>query len=104
MTTQFNTTELTLNRFLVEGTDKLGNTGRIVRDGSQFKELKGDDSHSTAHAAFEEAVKEFYAPIVKAAEQLEAAHKAPDTDPFVEVLQPEVLPTAGWREVRVRLS
>ena len=104
MTASFSTTELTRNRFLVEGTDAAGTINKTVLDGTQYKELKGDDSHSAAHAEFDKAVEKFYGPLTKAAEKLEAAHAAGPSDVFTEVVQEAVAPTAGQREIRVVLT
>ena len=104
MTASFTTTELTRNRFLVEGTDSLGTINKVVLDGTQYKQLKGDAGDTAAVEAFDKAVAKFYAPLTKAAEALEAAIKAPEGDLFSEVVQEAVAPTLGQPEVRVRLT
>jgi len=103
VTSTFTTTQLAGERFIVRGTDAFGVIGETVLDGSQYLGLKGDTAHDAAHEAFNKAIEEFYAPITKAAEALEAAHSA-ENDIFVEVVQPAVAPTAGQDEIRIRLT
>lgn len=100
----FNTTELTQNRVLVEGTDRFGVNDRKVLDATEYNELFAADQHSAALEAFDAAVEEFYAPLVAAVEAFEAAHTAADDDLFELVVQEEIAPTAGQPERRVRLG
>ena len=103
MTASFSTTELTRNRFLVEGTDASGTIGKTVLDGTQYKELAGNSAFDQATAEYDEAVAAFYQPLTDAAEALEAAREA-DFDQFSEVVQEGIAPTAGQPEIRVVLT
>lgn len=100
----FNTTELTQNRVLVEGTDRFGVNDRKVLDATEYNELFAADQHSAAHEAFDAAVREFYAPLTAAVEEFEAAHTAEDDDLFEITVQEEVAPTLGQPEIRRRLG
>ena len=105
MTSQFTTTNLVGNRVLVKGTDVNSIVGQTILDSTQFIELKGDTAHKVAHEAFDKAVQKFYAPLTKAAEALEEAHKNQGKDDiFIEVVQAAVEPTLGTPEIRVILT
>ena len=103
MTASFTTTELTRNRFLVEGTDASGVINKVVLDGTQYKELAGNSAFDLATEEYDAAVAAFYAPLTDAAEKLEAAREA-NFDVFSEVVQEAVEPTAGQPEIRVVLT
>lgn len=103
MTSQFTTTNLVGNRVLVNGTDVNGIVDKIVLDGTQFVELKGNSAHELAHNAFNEAVKEFYLPLTEAADALQAAHEGVD-DIFTEVIAEAVEPTFGQARRTVTLT
>ena len=100
----FTTTELTQNRVLVEGTDRLGFNGRTVLDSSQWQELKADRGHSDAHAEFDAAVNDFYAPLLAAVEKIEASHLANRDDLFEVVVQEGEDGKAAVEEIRVALT
>lgn len=100
----FTTTKLAGHRVLVEGTDKNSILGREVLDSTQWDRLTEDTGHSAAHQAFDKAIEKFYAPLTKAAEALEAAHKGPAEDVFSIVTQEAVPATPGQREIRESLT
>ena len=101
----FTTTPLVGNRVLVEGTDKNSIVGREVLDSSQWTELKARRGHDEAHVAFNDAVKEFYAPLTDAIDELNASHaKANDDDILKVVITEATEAVAAVREESVRLT
>ena len=101
----FNIKNLAGDRALIEGTDILGYTGRIVVCSHEWNELKRLRKHETAHAAFDAAVEDFYADLAAAAAQLEASHKANELDPlFYEVIEEGAEAVEGKKEQRLVLS
>ena len=57
------------NEALVSGTDKLGNTGKMVVSTTQWDELKSRKNFSSAKEDFDKAVEEFFKPLTKAAKK-----------------------------------
>ena len=104
----FKTTNLSGNRVLVAGTDKLGFSGRTVLDSTEWAELKATRAFQAAEDAFNLANEEFYAPITAAAEALEAAADAAKNaeleDIFYEELQTGEAAKAESPTVRQLLS
>lgn len=73
----FNTTPLVGERVLVKGTDIAGTSGSTVLDGSQWAELNAHKALNKATEAYDDAVEEFFAPLVEAAEQMKQAIAKP---------------------------
>lgn len=71
----FNTQSLMDNRVLVTGTDLHGSNGKTIVDSTQWVELNQRTELNKAQLAFDDAVEEFFAPLVAAAE---AAAKSVD--------------------------
>ncbi len=85
---------------LVQGTDVNGVYGQTVVDSSQWEEIKADQNFSAAAADFDKAVDKFFAPILKAAEKLEAkieVNTTPDPISYIVLKEPVegVAPEAG---------
>ena len=103
--TAFNKTELTQNRILVDGTDRLGFSGRTVLDATQFNEMFQHGKQAEAAAAFDAEIEAFYAPITAAIDAYESAvAAAEEEDLFEVVVQEGVDATPGQPELRVRLT
>ena len=75
----FTTTALANEFFLVEGTDVRGRYGEHVIDGCQWLEIKRALGTDTAKEQLDAAVEEFFKPLVEAADAFAAA-KAPVVD------------------------
>lgn len=73
-------TELLNGAWLVEGEDIKGNTGRTVLYSESWNTLRAIQAHQAATEEFEQRVEEFFAPIVKAADEAAAAVTAPVDD------------------------
>lgn len=88
--THFTTTRLSGNRVLVRGTDVTGATGEQVLASSQWDGVHVSTELSEAHAAFDETVREFFAPLTEAADALNEAHSV-DVDPntYIVLEEPE---------------
>lgn len=69
----FTTRVLTGERVLVKGTDIEGTTDSCVVDGSQWFDLKRQQDAAKAEDQFGEAVEQFFAPLLEAAEKFEGA-------------------------------
>ena len=102
--TFFRTTDLAGNRVLIEGTDQRGTYGQQVIDAQEWVEIRARLNHADAHEVFDEAVKDFFAPLVKAVDALQEDHK-PKIDPLsVIVLQEGEASTEGQPEIAIALS
>ena len=75
----FTTTALANEHFLVEGTDVRGNYAGCIVDGGEWLAIKRALGTNTAKAQLDAAVEEFFKPLVEAAEAFTAA-KAPVVD------------------------
>ena len=75
----FTTTALANENFLVEGTDVRGNYGECVVYGGDWLEIKKALDTDTAKAQLDAAFEEFFKPLVEAADAFAAA-KAPVVD------------------------
>lgn len=73
----FTTTNLTNERVLVEGQDIRGTQGQQILDASQWLELGARKAVSQARDAFDQAVEEFFQPLVDAAEKASSVAKRP---------------------------
>lgn len=92
----FSVTTLSGHRALVRGTDNHGTTDEAVLDTTQWDEIKAHFAGDSAMEDFDQAVSDFFAPILEAQEKLEAAVKARETDPLAELVVHEpVEATAG---------
>jgi len=103
---RFDMLELTGNRVVVTGTDMLGQTGKVVIDGTEWAGLKRHDAAHRAEAEYDEAVTKFFAPMVAAQEKYEAVIAGTDDEDPIEsiVLHEAVEATEGRPEVKARLS
>lgn len=84
----FNITELTGDRYLVEGTDVRGKDGQLVVDGSEWNHLRKLEAMTDAHERFDAKVEEFFADLIEAADALEQEHKV-ELDPMLYVVEQE---------------
>ena len=75
----FTTTALTNESFLVEGTDIRGKHGECVIHGGEWLEIKRALGTDTAKEQLDAAIEEFFKPLVEAADAFAAA-KAPVVD------------------------
>ena len=102
----FTINRLAGGRAIVDGTDVLNYTDRMVIDTTEWDRFNHDLQVQDAAESFDEAVREFYAPIIDAAEALSA--QVPfekDSDPlFYEVVAPAIDHVEGRSEVRIHLS
>jgi hypothetical protein len=74
------------NQALVTGVDTLGNEGKTVVDTTEWDKLKATMGFDASTEAFDAKVKDFFAPLIEASEEFEAAQKqqaAPDPLSFV---------------------
>jgi hypothetical protein len=94
------------HRALVTGTDVLGQTGTAVLDTDEWDRFKAQREHSELHKEFDATVEAFYAPLIEAAEKLQADHdKEFEPDPlFSEVVVEGVEGVEPVQEVRIHLS
>ena len=98
------TTRLAGHRTLVQGTDILGVHGKQILDSSEWDAIADRKTHDEIHDAFDAKVKEFFGPIMEAADALHEAHKV-QTDPaFYLVLDEGEDATPGRPEEIVALS
>jgi hypothetical protein len=105
MTTQFKTTKLAGARVLVEGTDVNGIIGRTVLSSAQLDNLRGSDTVAKAQEAYEQAERDFYAPIKAAAEALKSAVQTGTTDErFIYHVSDAVKSVAGQGKIDVTLT
>ena len=100
----FQTTDLTNDRVLVEGTDIRGTKGSQVIDASEWLDIKGRTNHSKAHEEYDAAVEAFFAPLTEAADKLTEDHERLVDPMTVVVLQEGVAATRGQDEVIHLLS
>lgn len=104
MTMSFNTTKLSGNRVLVKGEDQFGSVGQTVLDSTEWEEIKAHDEYHTNVESFNEAVEDFFAPIIEAAEALnKKAEKPQDPAAFIVYDEGEEA-TPGRPKHVVRLS
>lgn len=101
----FTTLALTGGRVLVKGTDHTGTAGETVVDGSEWAQVKRQAAHAEATEAFDDAVNEFFGPLMAAAEQLEdsLAIPAPDEISYFVIDEGEE-GTAGREPSVIKLS
>ena len=88
MTASFTTTRLVNERAVVRGTDKFGAVGETVVSTSQWDEISAMSETDKARESFDQAVKEFFAPLERAAEKAHRdlkAHKPKDQSSYVVI-------------------
>lgn len=81
----FNITQLAGNKVLVDGTDYRGTTGETILDGAGFANLQEQERLRDAHAEFDASVEDFFAPLLEAAEKLDAKHEVV-LDPLTNIV------------------
>jgi hypothetical protein len=92
------------DRALVKGRDAQGNHGQQIIDAAEWNEFNAHKKHEEAHADFDAAVEEFFAPLNEAVDALKETAK-PKQDPlFYVTVQEATASVEGAHEVLVRLS
>lgn len=81
----FTINRLVGNRAVIAGNDKFGTHGNIVVDTQQWDELNVTTSVKQAQADFDEAVNEFFGPLLEAAEKVGQKLTKPE-DPMTYVV------------------
>lgn len=84
----FNITQLAGNKVLVDGTDFRGTPGETILDGTGFAQLQEQERLRGAHEEFDASVDEFFAPLLEAAQKLEAKHEVV-LDPLTNIVLDE---------------
>jgi hypothetical protein len=77
----FTITNLAGDRTLVKGRDAAGTYGQQILDAAEWNHFKATSEHSDAHAAFDAAVEDFFAPLNAAVDALKDTAK-PKLDPL----------------------
>ena len=86
----FTVTRLANQQAIVQGTDHLGNSGRLLLSTFYYDDWKASHANDTAKEEFDSAVEDFFAPLTAAAEKLEAARNKPaPIDPMFTVVSGE---------------
>ena len=86
----FTVTRLANQQAIVQGTDHLGNSGRLLLSTFYYDDWKASHANDTAKEEFDSAVEDFFAPLMAAAEKLEAARNKPaPIDPMFTVVSGE---------------
>lgn len=86
----FTVTRLANSQAIVQGTDHLGNSGRLLLSTFYYDDWKTSHATDTAKEEFDSAVEDFFAPLMAAAEKLDAARNKPDPiDPMFTVVTGE---------------
>ena len=98
----FTTLALTGERVLVKGTDNTGTDGQVVLDSSEWNSVQRELGFTQAHKDFDEAVENFYRPLVEAAEKAKQAFVQPemDSDSYVVVVEGSDGERPVQREIR----
>ena len=96
----FTTTALANENFLVEGTDVRGRYGECVIQGGEWLEIKRALGTDTAKEQLDAAIEEFFKPLVEAADAFAAA-KAPVVDALSVVVLNEGTAGEPARERKV---
>lgn len=76
----FTTTPMIGNRVLVSGTDSFGVTGKEILDSTQWVGINEHKEFDQASASFDQAVEDFFAPIIEAAEAMHKTLDKPTVD------------------------
>jgi len=77
----FTITNLAGDRALVKGRDAAGTHGQQILDAAEWNHFKATSEHSDAHAAFDDAVESFFAPLNEAIDAIKESAK-PKLDPL----------------------
>ena len=86
----FTVTRLANQQAIVQGTDSFGSTGKLVLGTHTYDAWKARHATDTAKEEFDSAVEDFFAPLTKAAEKLDAARNKPaPIDPMFTVVTGE---------------
>lgn len=102
--TTFTITELANDRVLISGEDRRGVYGEQVLDAGAHFERKRHEATKSAHADFDAALEEFYAPLTAAAQALKSTVEF-DIDPLLYVVEQEASEgRAAQDKVVVRLD
>ena len=101
----FTTTQLIGDRVLVRGTDRFGTEGETVLEGFAWAQVKRHSAFKDAEATFNDAVEEFFAPLMQAADALEdsLSVRKPNPDTYV-VLNEGVEATPGVEREVIHLD
>jgi len=84
---RFNTTGLSGDRVLVTGTDEQAQPRQVILDATEFNQYWTNDLTKKAAADFDAAVEAFFAPLMDAADKVEAATKKMHDPAFYVVVQ-----------------
>ena len=88
----FTVTRLANQQAIVQGTDNFGNAGKLVLGTHTYDAWKARHANDTAKEEFDSEVESFFAPLMAAAEKLEAARKKPaPIDPMFTVVTGETI-------------
>lgn len=99
------TKNLTGGRVLVKGEDIDGTFGETVLDGNEWAYVKAQRAHSEAHDDFDQAVEEFFAPLMEASAKLESSLQVAQIDPISYLVIDEgEEPVEGRQATVVKLS
>lgn len=80
----FVATELTNNQYLVTGTDIIDAEHQALLDGTEWNELKEEARADAAGKKLDQAISDFYAPLIAAEEELKKSMAAQlDPDAFI---------------------
>lgn len=86
----FTVTRLANSQAIVQGTDDFGNAGKLVLSTHTYDAWKARHANDTAKEEFDSAVEDFFAPLMAAADKLEAARNKPaPIDPMFTVVTGE---------------
>lgn len=98
---RFNTTELANNQYLVSGTDYRGVHAETVVDGHEWNAFKREQAVRDAQGAFDSSLREFFAPLLEATEELKSVGQA-TLDPLLHVVEQEAVAGSAGKERIVR--
>ena len=86
----FTVTRLANQQAIVQGADDFNNTGKLVLSTHSYDAWKARHATDTAKEEFDSAVEDFFAPLMAAAEKLEATRNKPaPIDPMFTVVTGE---------------
>lgn len=101
----FNTTALAGERVLVTGTDSNGASGKAVLSSAVWEQAKRQRAFVGATEEFDNAVEEFFAPLMEAQEKLESIGQRPDLDKdHYFVINEGEVPTSGEDRIVIKLD
>lgn len=88
---RFTATPLAHHEYLVEGTDAAGVSDSTVVDGTQWDAVLERQRVQEAHGTFDEKVAEFFAPLMEAIDEINAARAQVDIDPLLYIVEQEAV-------------